>query len=125
METLVKRVIVAESEAANEKEKVRMGLEEIRRKTIQVESMSAKVEEMEKFAVGTNGMLNEMRQRVEDMVLETTRQRQRAAENEQELSRVKHDFESLRTYVGTLVNVRETLLSSEKQFETMEKLFDR
>ncbi|KAL5225690.1 hypothetical protein ABZP36_012329 [Zizania latifolia] len=125
METLVKRVIVAESEAANEKEKVRMGLEEIRRKTKQVESMSAKVEEMEQFAVGTNGVLNEMRQRVEDMVLETTRQRQRAAENEQELSRVKQDFESLRTYVSTLVSVRETLLSSEKQFETMEKLFDR
>ncbi|CAL5040497.1 unnamed protein product [Urochloa decumbens] len=98
MESLVKRVIVAESEATNEKEK---------------------------FAVGTNGMLNEMRQRVEDMVLETTRQRQRAAENEQELSRVKQDFESLRTYVSTLVSVRETLLSSEKQFETMEKLFDR
>lgn len=55
---LVKRVIVAESEAANEKEKVRMGLEEVRKKTIQVESMSAKVEEMENFAVGTNGMLN-------------------------------------------------------------------
>lgn len=125
MESLVKRVIVAESEAANEKEKVRVGLEEIRRKTLQVETMSAKVEEMEKFAVGTNGMLNEMRQRVEDMVLETTRQRQRAAENEQELSRVKQDFESLRTYVSTLVSVRETLLSSEKQFETMEKLFDR
>ncbi|KAK3131279.1 hypothetical protein QOZ80_6BG0504440 [Eleusine coracana subsp. coracana] len=125
MESLVKRVIVAESEAANEKEKVRMGLEEIRRKTLQVETMSAKVEEMEKFAVGTNGMLNEMRQRVEHMVLETTRQRQRAAENEQELSRVKQDFESLRTYVSTLVSVRETLLSSEKQFETMEKLFDR
>lgn len=125
MESLVKRVIVAESEATNEKEKVRMGLEEIRRKTLQVETMSAKVEEMEKFAVGTNGMLNEMRQRVEDMVLETTRQRQRAVENEQELSRVKQDFESLRTYVSTLVSVRETLLSSEKQFETMEKLFDR
>ncbi|RLM54886.1 hypothetical protein C2845_PM10G20610 [Panicum miliaceum] len=125
MESLVKRVIVAESEAAKEKEKVRLGLEEIRRKTLQVETMSAKVEEMEKFAVGTNGMLNEMRQRVEDMVLETTRQRQRAAENEQELSRVKQDFESLRTYVSTLVSVRETLLSSEKQFETMEKLFDR
>ncbi|WVZ78509.1 hypothetical protein U9M48_026211 [Paspalum notatum var. saurae] len=125
MESLVKRVIVAESEAANEKEKVRVGLEEIRRKTRQVETMSAKVEEMERFAVGTNGMLNEMRQRVEDMVLETTRQRQRAAENEQELSRVKQDFESLRTYVSTLVSVRETLLSSEKQFETMEKLFDR
>jgi len=38
---------------------------------------------------------------------------------------VKQDFESLRTYVSTLVSVRETLLSSEKQFETMEKLFDR
>jgi predicted nucleic acid-binding Zn-ribbon protein len=125
MESLVKRVIVAESETANEKEKVRIGMEEIRRKTVQVESMSVKVEEMEKFAVGTNGMLNDMRQRVEDMVLETTRQRQRAAENEQELSRVKNDFESLRTYVSTLVSVRETLLSSEKQFETMEKLFDR
>uniref|UniRef100_A0A0A9ER90 Uncharacterized protein n=1 Tax=Arundo donax TaxID=35708 RepID=A0A0A9ER90_ARUDO len=125
MESLVKRVILAESEAANEKEKVRMGLEEIRRKSLQFETMSAKVEEMEKFAVGTNGMLNEMRQRIEDMVLETTRQRQRAAENEQELSRVKQDFESLRTYVSTLVSVRETLLSSEKQFETMEKLFDR
>jgi len=125
MESLVKRVIVAESETNYEKEKVRIGLEEIRRKTIQVESMSVKVEEMEKFAVGTNGMLNDMRQRVEDMVLETTRQRQRAAENEQELSRVKNDFESLRTYVSTLVSVRETLLSSEKQFETMEKLFDR
>ncbi|XP_062234093.1 uncharacterized protein LOC133931260 [Phragmites australis] len=125
MESLVKRVIVAELEVVNEKEKVRMGLEEIRRKTLQVETMSAKVEEMEKFAVGTNGMLNEMRQRVEDMVLETTRQRQRAAENEQELSRVKQDFQSLRTYVSTLVSVRETLLSSEKQFETMEKLFDR
>ncbi|KAL5200607.1 hypothetical protein ABZP36_021810 [Zizania latifolia] len=125
METLVKRVIVAESEAANEKEKVRMGLEEITRKTIQVESASAKVEEMEKCAVGTNCMLNEMRQTIEDMVLEATQQRQRAAENEQELSRVKQDFESLRTYVSTLVSVRETLLSSEKQFETMEKLFDR
>jgi peptidoglycan hydrolase CwlO-like protein len=53
-----------------------------------------------------------------DMVLEITRQRQLAAENELELSRVKQDFESLRTYVSTLVSVRETLLSSGKQFET-------
>ncbi|ONM39683.1 putative plastid-lipid-associated protein 14 chloroplastic [Zea mays] len=40
-----------------------------------------------------------------DMVLEITRQRQLAAENELELSRVKQDFESLRTYVSTLVGI--------------------
>ena len=39
---------------------MRIRLEEIRRKTTQVESMSVTVEEMEKFAVGTNGMLDEI-----------------------------------------------------------------
>lgn len=125
METLVKRVIMAETEAATEKGKVNLGLEEIERKTLQIENMSAKVVEMEKFALGTNGILNEMRLKVEEMVEETSRQRQRAAENEQELSRVRQDFESLRSYVSSLISVRETLLSSEKQFQTMEKLFDR
>lgn len=65
-----------------------------------------------------------MRQKVEDMVQETTRQRQRAAENEQELYRVKQEFDSLRSYVSSL-SVRETLISSEKQFQKMEKLFER
>lgn len=125
MESLVKRVIMAETETASEKQKVSLGLGEIARKTLQIENMSAKVVEMEKFALGTNGVLNEMRHKVEEMVEETSRQRQRAAENEQELSRVKHDFESLRSYVGSLISVRETLLSSEKQFQTMEKVFDR
>lgn len=59
------------------------------------------------------------------MVLETSRQRQRAAENEAELSRVKQDFESLRSYVGTLISARESILSSEKQLQSVEKLFDR
>ncbi|KAG1359400.1 putative cilia- and flagella-associated protein 57 [Cocos nucifera] len=125
MESLVKRVIMAEIEAASEKEKVKFGLEEIEKKTLQIQTMSAKVEEMEKFAVGTNGILNEMWQKVEEMVQETSRQRQQAAENEQELCRVKQDFESLRSYVSSLISVRETLLSSEKQFQTIEKLFDR
>ncbi|KAJ6836792.1 uncharacterized protein M6B38_324255 [Iris pallida] len=125
METLLKRVIMAESEAATEKEKVNLGLEEIERKKLQIENMSAKVVEMENFALGTNGILTEMRHKVEEMVEETTRQRQRATENEQELCRVKQDFESLRSYVSSLISVRETLLSSEKQFQTMEKLFDR
>ncbi|KAI6671484.1 hypothetical protein NL676_006369 [Syzygium grande] len=125
MESLVKRVLLAESEIAIEKEKVTFGQLEIKRKAAQIESMSLKLEEMERFAVGTNSILNEMRQRVEDLVEETSRQRQRAEENEVELSRVKRDFESLKSYVSSLITVRETLLSSEKQFQTMEKLFER
>ncbi|XP_058179798.1 putative WEB family protein At1g65010, chloroplastic isoform X2 [Rhododendron vialii] len=125
METLVKRVLMAESETAIEKKKVTLGQEEINKKVVQIESMSMKLEEMERFTLGTNGILNEMRQRVEDLVQETSRQRQRAAENEQELCRVKQDFESLKTYVSSLINVRETLLSSEKQFQTIERLFER
>ncbi|KAK6924470.1 hypothetical protein RJ641_010670 [Dillenia turbinata] len=125
METLVKRVIMAESETATEKEKVTIGQEEIKKKALQIESMSVKLEEMERFAEGTNSVLNEMRQRVEDLVEETSRQRQRAAENEQELCRVKRDFESLKSYVSSLISVRETLLSSEKQFQTIERLFER
>ncbi|XP_021768485.1 uncharacterized protein LOC110732788 [Chenopodium quinoa] len=125
METLVKRVLIAESETAIEKEKVNFSQEEIKKKETQLESMTLKLEEMERFAFGTNCILNEMRQRVEDLVEETSRQRQRAAENEQELSRVKRDFESLKSYVSSLISVRETLISSEKQFQTIEKLFER
>ncbi|KAJ9172685.1 hypothetical protein P3X46_015898 [Hevea brasiliensis] len=125
MEALIKRVLMAESETAIEKDKVTLGQEEIRKKAIQIESMSSKLEEMERFALGTNSILNEMRQRVEDLVEETSRQRQRAAENEQELCRVKRDFESLKSYVSSLISVRETLLSSEKQFQTIERLFER
>ncbi|KAJ4966409.1 hypothetical protein NE237_018258 [Protea cynaroides] len=125
MEALVKRVIMAETETAIEKENVSLGQAEIKKKALQIESMSVKVEEMERFALGTNCVLNEMRQKVEDMVQETSTQRQRAVENEQELCRVKQDFESLKSYVSSLISVRETLLSSEKQFQTIEKLFDR
>ncbi|KAG4939199.1 hypothetical protein AAZX31_16G115800 [Glycine max] len=125
MEALVKRVLLAESETTFEKEKVSLGQEEIMRKSAQLENMSMKLEEMERFALGTNGILNDMRQKVADLVEETTRQRQRAAENEEELSRVKREFESLKSYVSSLITVRETLLSSEKQFQTIEKLFER
>ncbi|GAB4848481.1 hypothetical protein Ancab_003185 [Ancistrocladus abbreviatus] len=125
MEALVKRVIIAESETVIEKERVNCSQEEIKKKENQIESMSIKLEEMERFALGTNCILNEMRQRVEDLVEETSRQRQRATENEQELSRVKRDFESLKSYVSGLISVRETLISSEKQFQTIEKLFER
>lgn len=125
MESLVKRVILAESESSNAKRKVSLGQEEIKKKAIQIETMSEKLDEMDRFAMGTNCILNEMRQRVEDLVEETSRQRQRAAENEQELTRVKQDFESLKSYVSSLISVRETLVSSEKQFQTIERLFER
>lgn len=125
MESLVKRVIMAESETTTEKQKVTLGQEEIKKKAHQIETMSVKLDEMDRFAVGTNCILNEMRQRVEDLVEETSRQRQRAAENEQELCRVKQDFESLKSYVSSLISVRETLVSSEKQFQSIERLFER
>lgn len=125
MEALVKRVLLAESETAVEKEKVSLGQEKIMLKSAQLENMSMKLEEMERFASGTNSILNDMRQRVADLMEETTRQRERAAENEEELSRVKQEFVSLKSYVSSLITVRETLLSSEKQFQTIEKLFER
>ena len=125
MEALVKRVLLAESETAIEKEKVSISKEEIKRKSTQLENMSMKLQEMEHFALNTNSILTEMRQRVEDLVEETTRQRERAAENEEELSRVKQEFESLKSYVSGLITVRETLLSSEKQFRTIERLFQK
>lgn len=124
MESLVKRVIVAETEVANEKEKVNLGLTELRRKALQIEKMSEKFKEMENFAACTNEKLNEMRQKVEHMVQETSRQKQHAAENEQELSRVKQDFEMLKSYVNHLIRSREEVLSSESQLQTREA-FDR
>lgn len=123
METLVKRVIMAETAAASEKEKVSSGQDEIRRKSLQIEIMSAKVRDMERFALGTNSILNEMKQKVEDMVQETSRQRMRAAENEQELCRVKQDFESLKSYVRNLIGVREALFPSD-QFQSHENLVE-
>lgn len=125
MESFLKRVLMAESETANEKQKVTSSQEEIIKKEIQIESMSEKLDEMDRFAVDTNCILNEMRQWVDDLVEETSRQRQRATENEEELIRVKRDFESLKSYVSGLISVRETLVSSEKQFQTIEKLFER
>ncbi|CAL9223397.1 unnamed protein product [Arabidopsis halleri] len=125
LDSLVRRVTAAESETAVQKERALLGEEEISRKTIQIENLSLKLEEMERFAYGTNSVLNEMRERIEELVEETMRQREKAVENEEELCRVKREFESLKSYVSTFTNVRETLLSSERQFKTIEELFER
>ncbi|ERM95060.1 hypothetical protein AMTRI_Chr07g30460 [Amborella trichopoda] len=125
MESLVKRVIIAEGETSTEREKVSLTQEEIKKKAVQIESMALRVEEMGKLAMGTNAILRDMQMKLEEMERETSRQRQRASENEQELSRVRQEFENLRSSVRGLISVRETLLSSERQFQTMEKLFER
>ncbi|KAJ0241937.1 Polyamine-modulated factor 1-binding protein [Hirschfeldia incana] len=125
LESLVRRVTAAESETAVQKEMALLGEEELSRKTVQIENLSLKLQEMERFAHGTNSVLSEMRERIEELVEETMRQREKAVENEEELCRVKREFESLKSYVSTFTNVRETLLSSERQFKTIEELFER
>lgn len=125
MDSLAKRAILAESEAAVQRGKALLSQQEVQRKSGQINSMSSKLEDMETFALGTTSILGEMRQRVDDLVEETSRQKARAAENEQELCRVRRDFESLKSYVSSLISVRETLVSSEKQFQTIERLFER
>ncbi|KAL6989744.1 hypothetical protein U1Q18_015495 [Sarracenia purpurea var. burkii] len=121
MESIMKRVIMAESEISIAKEKVTLGQDEIKKKVFQIESMSMKLEEMERFALGTNCILKEMRQRVENLVEETFKQRQRPIENEHE----RNIIESLKSYVSSLINMSETLLSSEKQFQTIERLLGK
>ncbi|CAH8338777.1 unnamed protein product [Eruca vesicaria subsp. sativa] len=125
LESLVKRVTAAESETAVQKEMVLLGEEELNRKTVQIENLAVKLQEMERFAHGTNSVLSEMRERIEELVEETMRQREKAVENEEELCRVKREFESLKSYVSTFTNVRETLVSSERQFKTIQELFER
>ncbi|KAG5032391.1 hypothetical protein JHK82_015977 [Glycine max] len=66
-----------------------------------------------------------MRQRVGDLLEETTRQKERHAKNEEELSKVKLEFKSLKSYVNVLITIREKLFSSEKQFRTIERLFQK
>lgn len=125
LESLVRRVAEAESETAVHKEMVLLGEEEICRKTVQIEHLSVRLEEMEKFARGTYGVMEELRERIEELVEETARQKARAEENDEELCRVKREFESLKAYVSNFTSVRETLLSSERQFKTIEGLFER
>ncbi|KAH9297370.1 hypothetical protein KI387_029052 [Taxus chinensis] len=120
MEVLLKRTIIAEAEIVLERKKANASQDQVKKKVLQVESMWARVEEMEKVAKGTSGFLKEVQQKLEDMEQETSRQKQRATENEQELCRVRHDFEVLRSSVDNLVGTRESHLSSEKRIQEME-----
>ena len=125
MELLLKRAIIAETDMDNEREKAKASQAEVKYKALQLEGMWTRVQEMEKVAIGTSSVLKEMQVKLEDMEHETSRQRQRAAENEQELSKVRHDFGMLRSSIENLVTARETIVTLEKRVQEMEGISER
>ncbi|CAH8344888.1 unnamed protein product [Eruca vesicaria subsp. sativa] len=120
LESLLRRVTAAESEASFQKERVIIGEEEIRRKTIQIENLSLRLEEMKQIVHENKDVLDETVEIIKKLVEDSMRDREKAVENEEELRRVRTEFESLRNYVNTSTNAVETLLSSERQFQTIE-----
>ncbi len=98
---------------------------QVRKKALQISSMWRRVEEMEQVAKGTSGMLKQMQEKLEAMETETSQQRQRASDNEQELSRVRHDFGVLRISVDNLIKARETIHLLEKRIHEVEMLSER
>jgi chromosome segregation ATPase len=125
MELLLKRAIIAETDVDKEREKVKASQAEVRLKALQLEGMWTRVQEMERVAIGTTTVLKEMQVKLEDMEHETSRQRQRAAENEQELSKVRHDFGMLKSSIENLVTARETIVALEKRVQEMEGISER
>lgn len=120
LESLLRRVTAAEYQASFQKERVVIGEEEIRRKTVQIETLSSRLEEMKQIVLENKDVLDQTVEVIKKLVEDSRRDREKAVENEEELRRVKTEFESLRNYVNTSTNVVETLLSSERQFQTIE-----
>ncbi|KAL0726106.1 hypothetical protein Bca4012_022199 [Brassica carinata] len=120
LESLLRRVTAAEYEASFQKERVIRGEEEIRRKTVQIETLSSRLEEMKQIVLENKDVLDQTVEVIKKLVEDSRRDREKAVENEEELRRVKTEFESLRNYVNTSNNVVETLLLSERQFQTIE-----
>ncbi|VVB10072.1 unnamed protein product [Arabis nemorensis] len=116
LESLVTRVIAAESETSFQKKRVTISEEEIRRKKIQIETVSLRLEEMKKAILGSKTILDETTETIKRLVEDRRRDRERAVENEEELHRMKTECESLRNYINTST----TPISSERQFQTME-----
>ncbi|CDY43116.1 BnaC05g36610D [Brassica napus] len=120
LESLLRRVTAAESEVSFQKERVIISEEENRRKTVQIENLSLRLEEMKQIVHENKDVLDETVEIIKKLVEDSRKDREKAVENEEELRRVKTEFESLRNYVNTSTNVVETLLSSERQFQTIE-----
>ncbi|KAH0900688.1 hypothetical protein HID58_040191 [Brassica napus] len=123
LESLLRRAAAAESEASFQKERVIISEEEIRRKTVQIENLSLRLEEMKQIVHENKDVLDETVEIIKKLVEDSRKDREKAVENEEELRRVKTEFESLTNYVNTSTNVVETLLSSERQFQTIEARF--
>uniref|UniRef100_A0A1J3IYN9 Uncharacterized protein n=1 Tax=Noccaea caerulescens TaxID=107243 RepID=A0A1J3IYN9_NOCCA len=121
LESLLRKVTAAESETAFQKERVSVREEEIRRKTVQIENLSLRLEEMKGILHGNKNVLDETEEIIKKLVEDSRRAREKAVENEEELRRVKAECESLRNYVNTITspNVVETLLSTEGQLHCM------
>uniref|UniRef100_A0A1J3CR41 WPP domain-interacting tail-anchored protein 2 n=1 Tax=Noccaea caerulescens TaxID=107243 RepID=A0A1J3CR41_NOCCA len=121
LESLLRKVTAAESETAFQKERVSVREEEIRRKTVQIENLSLRLEEMKGILHGNKNVLDETEEIIKKLVEDSRRAREKAVENEEELRRVKAECESLRNYVNTITspNVVETLLSTEGQLRCM------
>uniref|UniRef100_A0A1J3FF92 Uncharacterized protein n=1 Tax=Noccaea caerulescens TaxID=107243 RepID=A0A1J3FF92_NOCCA len=121
LESLLRKVTAAESETAFQKERVSVREEEIRRKTVQIENLSLRLEEMKGILHGNKNVLDETEEIIKKLVEDSRRAREKAVENEEELRRVKAECESLRNYVNTITspNVVETLLSTEGPLRCM------
>lgn len=120
LESLLRRVTAAESETFFQKERVIIGEEEIRMKTVQIENLSLRLEEMKRIVQGNKTVLDETAEIIKKLVEDSRRDREKAVENEEEVRRVKTECESLKNYVNTSTNVIQTLLSSERHFQTIE-----
>jgi len=121
LESLLRKVTSAESETSFQKERLIVREEEIRRKTVQIENMSLRLQEMKRILHGNKTMLDEAEEIIKKLVEDSRRAREIALDNEEELRRVKTECESLRNYVNTItsLDVAETLHSSEEQLHCM------
>ncbi|EOA17042.1 hypothetical protein CARUB_v10005277mg [Capsella rubella] len=120
LESLLRRVISANTETSFQKERVIICEEDIRRKTEQIEILYLRLEEIKQIVHGNKTVLDETAELIKKLVEDSRRDREMAMENEEELRRVKAECESLRNYVNTSTSVIETLVSSERQFHTIE-----
>eukprot|EP00270_Netrium_digitus_P020809 TRINITY_DN8655_c0_g3_i2.p1 TRINITY_DN8655_c0_g3~~TRINITY_DN8655_c0_g3_i2.p1 ORF type:complete len:105 (-),score=39.24 TRINITY_DN8655_c0_g3_i2:283-573(-) len=87
MESLLKRALVAEIEAAGERRRARESEAKAEGKSQDVVAMWGRVEEMQRTANSTGELLREMQNRLVEMEEEAQKQRQRASDNEAQIAK--------------------------------------
>ncbi|KAL1215563.1 hypothetical protein V5N11_024120 [Cardamine amara subsp. amara] len=88
--------------------------------SFQKKNLSLRLEEMKRFVLRNQTVLDETAEIIKKLVEDCWRHREKAAENEEELRRVKTECESLRNQVIDSTNVIETLLVSEQELQILE-----